>query len=162
MAQVLARGAQALRGGPRRGVAEGDERGVERLRRPLPEDPTEPPDEGLPGAQRTLQEIERGLERRAAGLRDAGAQDEVEVRHPDALERLHDMKDRHPLIGDVRGRGLLIGIELVADRVSKTPAGDAAEAVLYAAMFRGLSFKTTMGNVLTLSLIHISEPTRPY
>ena len=66
-----------------------------------------------------------------------------------ALERLHDMKDRHRLIGDVRGRGLLIGIELVADRVVKTPAGDAAEAVLYAAMSRGLSFKTTMGNVLT-------------
>ncbi|OGB37717.1 MAG: hypothetical protein A2461_01020 [Burkholderiales bacterium RIFOXYC2_FULL_59_8] len=43
----------------------------------------------------------------------------------------------------------MIGIELVADRVSKAPAGDAAERVLYAAMSRGLSFKTTMGNVLT-------------
>jgi 4-aminobutyrate aminotransferase len=66
-----------------------------------------------------------------------------------AIERLHDMKDRHPLIGDVRGRGLLIGIELVTDRMTKTPANDAAEAVMYAAMSRGLSFKTTMGNVLT-------------
>jgi 4-aminobutyrate aminotransferase len=66
-----------------------------------------------------------------------------------ALERLHDLKDRYPVIGDVRGRGLLIGIELVADRVAKTPAGDVAEAVLYAAMSRDLSFKTTMGNVLT-------------
>ena len=68
-----------------------------------------------------------------------------------ALERLHALKDRHPLIGDVRGRGLLLGLELVSDRARKTPAGDAAEAVLYRALSRGLSFKTTMGNTLTLT-----------
>ena len=50
-----------------------------------------------------------------------------------------------------RGRGLLIGIELVSDRPAKTPANSAAERVLYAALSRGLSFKTTMGNVLTLT-----------
>ena len=66
-----------------------------------------------------------------------------------ALERLREMKNRHPLIGDVRGRGLLIGIELVTDRAGKNPAGDAAEQILYAALSRGLSFKTTMGHVLT-------------
>ncbi len=68
-----------------------------------------------------------------------------------ALQRLHDMKDRHRLIGDVRGRGLLLGIELVQDRASREPAGAAAERVLYRALSRGLSFKTTMGNVLTLT-----------
>lgn len=68
-----------------------------------------------------------------------------------ALDRLHDMKARHPIIGDVRGRGLLLGIELVKDRATKTAASDAAEAVLYRAMDQGLSFKTTMGNVLTLT-----------
>jgi 4-aminobutyrate aminotransferase len=66
------------------------------------------------------------------------------------LERLHDMMDRHPLIGDVRGRGCLLGAELVLDRASRLPANGAAAAVLYASLARGLNFKTTMGNVLTL------------
>ena len=68
-----------------------------------------------------------------------------------ALERLNHMKSRHGLIGDVRGRGFLIGVDLVLDRETKEPASDAADAVLYAALDRGLSFKTTMGNVLTLT-----------
>ncbi len=68
-----------------------------------------------------------------------------------ALTRLEKLKDKHPLIGDVRGRGLLIGIELVTDRALKTPANKAAEAVMYGALDRGLSFKTSFGNVLTLT-----------
>lgn len=68
-----------------------------------------------------------------------------------ALERLHDMMDRHPLIGDIRGRGCLFGAELVLDRDSREPAREAADTVLYRALERGLSFKTTMGNVLTFT-----------
>jgi 4-aminobutyrate aminotransferase len=68
-----------------------------------------------------------------------------------ALARMHEMRRRHPLIGDVRGRGLLLGIELVEDRDSKRPARAAAERVLYRSLANGLSFKTTMGNVLTLT-----------
>ena len=68
-----------------------------------------------------------------------------------ALARLQDMKARHPLIGDVRGRGLVLGVELVQDRATKAPAKDAAEAIFYRALERGLSFKVTMGNVLTLT-----------
>jgi 4-aminobutyrate aminotransferase len=68
-----------------------------------------------------------------------------------ALERLHEMKRRHARIGDVRGRGLLLGIDLVDDRESKAAASDAAERMLYRALSRGLSFKTTMGHVLTLT-----------
>jgi 4-aminobutyrate aminotransferase len=67
------------------------------------------------------------------------------------LERLKEMKERHALIGDVRGLGLFLGIELVKDRQTRERASDEAEAVMYAALSRGLSFKTTMGNILTLT-----------
>ena len=69
----------------------------------------------------------------------------------DTLARLKEMQTRHPLIGDVRGLGLFLGIELVKDRRTRERAVDEAEAVMYAALSRGLSFKTTMGNILTLT-----------
>jgi 4-aminobutyrate aminotransferase len=68
-----------------------------------------------------------------------------------ALNRLKEMMERHPLIGDVRGLGLFLGIELVKSRKTRERANDAAEAVMYAALSKGLSFKTTMGNILTLT-----------
>lgn len=63
-----------------------------------------------------------------------------------ALERMREMQARHPLIAAVRGRGLLLAIEL-----GGADAEDAAEAVMYAALDRGLSFKTAMGNILSLT-----------
>ena len=73
-----------------------------------------------------------------------------------ALERGRALATRFAEIGDVRGRGLMIGLELVNPDGSQNP--DLAEAVLYAALRRGLSFKTTMGNVLTLApALTISE-----
>ncbi|MGH7068967.1 MAG: (R)-1-hydroxy-2-aminoethylphosphonate ammonia-lyase, partial [Acetobacteraceae bacterium] len=68
-----------------------------------------------------------------------------------ALQRMEQMKRRLPAIGDLRGRGLVLGIELVNSRADKRPDNELAEAVLYRALDAGLSFKTTMGNVLTLT-----------
>ncbi len=68
-----------------------------------------------------------------------------------ALAEVDAMKQRQPAIGDVRGRGLLFGIELVEDRTTRQPARALAERVLYRCLDQGLSFKTTMGNVLTLT-----------
>ena len=67
------------------------------------------------------------------------------------LAQMQSMKDRHPLIGDVRGLGLFLGIELVKSRETRERASDKAEAVMYAALTKGLSFKLTMGNILTLT-----------
>jgi 4-aminobutyrate aminotransferase len=68
-----------------------------------------------------------------------------------ALSRLEDLKSRHAAVGDVRGRGLLLGVDIVKSRDTKEPDNDLAEAVMYGALDAGLSFKTTMGNVLTLT-----------
>jgi 4-aminobutyrate aminotransferase len=68
-----------------------------------------------------------------------------------ALKRMKEMMERHPLIGDVRGLGLFLGIELVKDRTTRERATDEAEAVMYSALSKGLSFKLTMGNIITLT-----------
>jgi len=66
-----------------------------------------------------------------------------------AIDRLNDIKQRHKVIGDIRGRGFLI--ELIESSQGKEPAIDLAEDVLYRCLDKGLSFKTTMGNTLTLT-----------
>lgn len=68
-----------------------------------------------------------------------------------AMDELRQMQSKFSAIGDVRGRGFLIGVELVEDREQKTPASDLAEEVYYRCLEKGLSFKISMGNVLTLT-----------
>ena len=45
------------------------------------------------------------------------------------LGKLQELQQRHALIGDVRGLGLMAGVELVSDRGRKTPAADEAAAI---------------------------------
>jgi 4-aminobutyrate aminotransferase len=51
---------------------------------------------------------------------------------------LCEMAIRHPSIGDVRGVGLMIGVEFVTDPQTKEPAHDLMEAVVHSAFERGL------------------------
>ncbi|MBI3693407.1 MAG: aspartate aminotransferase family protein [Acidobacteria bacterium] len=60
-----------------------------------------------------------------------------------ALERMRHMMADHPAIEEVRGLGLLMGMRL--------RSVEAAEQAMYRALQKGLSFKVTMGNILTLT-----------
>ena len=67
-----------------------------------------------------------------------------------ALSRLNELKEKHPLIGNIAGVGLHIGIDLVKDRETKERAVEEADSIMYKAMERGLAFKTIEGNIITL------------
>jgi len=54
------------------------------------------------------------------------------------MGRLRELQTRHEVIGDVRGKGLMIGIELVTDRTSRAPARELCDAVLHRAFHNGL------------------------
>ncbi|MEQ4483331.1 aspartate aminotransferase family protein [Cohnella silvisoli] len=64
--------------------------------------------------------------------------------------RLTEMMHRHEIIGDVRVKGMLAGIELVTNRQTKEKAIEGTEKVMYRCMEKGLSFKVSNGNVITL------------
>jgi 4-aminobutyrate aminotransferase len=66
-------------------------------------------------------------------------------------EELDRLKNRHPLIQDIRGMGLLWGIELVKDPATKSKAAAEAEKIMYQCFKYGLNFKVSGGNVIQLS-----------
>ncbi|WP_222424028.1 (R)-1-hydroxy-2-aminoethylphosphonate ammonia-lyase [Desulfamplus magnetovallimortis] len=69
-----------------------------------------------------------------------------------AVNQLVSMKTHHLLIRDVRGIGLLFGMEIgCTDLKSTVDVADVADAILYGALSKGLSFKISQGNFLTLT-----------
>jgi len=72
---------------------------------------------------------------------------------PYTLDALAEIMARHPSIGEVRGIGLMIGVEFVEDRETKTPAVDLRDAVVNKSFERGL---LTLG--CGHSTIRISPP----
>lgn len=86
-------------------------------------------------------------------IEEEGLVERARVMGEYALGRLRELAARHPhWVGEVRGLGLVLGVELLrAEGGRRVPAKEAADQVLYGALSRGLSFKVTMGNILTLT-----------
>ncbi|RLE82288.1 MAG: acetyl ornithine aminotransferase family protein [Thermoprotei archaeon] len=70
-----------------------------------------------------------------------------------AIKRLNEMKEAYENIGDVRGRGLMIGVEIVTDKASYRPAPKLAHEIIEEAFRRGLLLITS-----GLSVLRISPP----
>ncbi len=67
-----------------------------------------------------------------------------------ALRRMERMKAEHPIIGDVRAKGCLMGIELVKDRATKQPFDEAGQRVYQKAFANGLAW-IPAGHILRMS-----------
>jgi 4-aminobutyrate aminotransferase-like enzyme len=67
-----------------------------------------------------------------------------------AMKQMKAMMSRHPIIGDVRAKGCLMGIELVKDRATKEPFDEAGKRVYQKAFAKGLAW-VPAGHILRMS-----------
>jgi 4-aminobutyrate aminotransferase len=86
-----------------------------------------------------------------AVIRDEGLVERAAELGRHAIERLQAAVGDSPIVGDIRGRGLMFGIDIVADRSTRAPDKAVAERIYYRCLEAGLSFKISAGSVLTLS-----------
>ncbi|UCE14899.1 MAG: aspartate aminotransferase family protein, partial [Candidatus Heimdallarchaeota archaeon] len=73
-----------------------------------------------------------------AMIQDQGFIDNADKIGKFFMEGLIDLQKKRPIIGDVRGKGLMIGIELVKDQKSKVPAQDEAKEIVNRMMHAGV------------------------
>jgi 4-aminobutyrate aminotransferase/4-aminobutyrate aminotransferase/(S)-3-amino-2-methylpropionate transaminase len=66
------------------------------------------------------------------------------------MKRMEKMKEEHPIIGDVKGKGFLLGIELVKDKTTKEPFDEAGKLVYTKAFRKGLAW-IPAGHILRMS-----------
>ena len=66
------------------------------------------------------------------------------------MKKMLKMKEEHPIIGDVKGKGFLLGIELVKDKKTKEPFDEAGKIVYQKAFRKGLAW-IPAGHILRMS-----------
>ncbi|HYL15626.1 MAG TPA: acetyl ornithine aminotransferase family protein [Terriglobales bacterium] len=67
------------------------------------------------------------------------------------MKRLSTWPEKHAIVGDVRGRGLMIGVEIVKDKGAKTPAPELRDRIVQLAFERGILFLGAGPNSIRLS-----------
>jgi 4-aminobutyrate aminotransferase len=86
-------------------------------------------------------------------IREEGMLDNAREQGAYIMKRLAEMKEEHPIIGDVRGLGLMIGVELVRDSKTKEPAEKEAKDLIVRCFRKGLAIVTC-----GVSTIRIAPP----
>ena len=77
------------------------------------------------------------------------------------MEGLRELQEKHQIIGDVRGMGLMIGIELVKDRKTKERAVDERNALVQAMFRRGVLILGAGRNAVRLAPPLVCRRIRP-
>jgi 2,2-dialkylglycine decarboxylase (pyruvate) len=91
-------------------------------------------------------------------IEEEGLVEQARQRGNYLLARLHELQQRHEQIGDVRGKGLLVGIELVEDRITKKPADALGVAVSDECLRRGLSMNIVRSTGGMLNCFRMAPP----
>ncbi len=84
-------------------------------------------------------------------IRDQSLLDNANKQGAYVMKRFEALKDELDLVGDVRGKGLMIGLELVEDKESKTPAAQKAKDVIMRAWKQGVALVTCGASTIRLA-----------
>ena len=67
------------------------------------------------------------------------------------MTRFKEMQDKYTVIGDVRGKGLMIGVEIVGDKMTKTLGIDEANEIMLKSWKRGVAVITSGPSTLRIA-----------
>ncbi len=91
-------------------------------------------------------------------IEEEGLVEQAWLRGAYLMARLHELQQHHEQIGDVRGKGLLVGVELVEDRTTKEPANALGAAVSDECLQRGLSMNIVRSTGGMLNCFRMAPP----
>ncbi len=91
-------------------------------------------------------------------IEEEGLVEQARRRGEYLMARLRELQQHHEQIGDVRGKGLLVGVELVKDRTTKEPADALGAAVSDECLQRGLSMNIVRSTGGMLNCFRMAPP----
>lgn len=91
-------------------------------------------------------------------IEEEGLVEQARLRGEYLMARLRELQDRYEQIGEIRGKGLLVGLELVEDRATKKPAEKLGEAVSDECLNRGLSMNIVRSVGMMANCFRMAPP----